>query len=263
MRQFFKTLAKPRILTRRDLIRYVVLVTGVSLVVALAIDVANQLMFFTQWATAIRSWGLTIFVVVIIAVPASVIFGRAQQELQHSKRTLEVLSRTDPLTGLANRRALMEASEASSTQTMVLVIADVDRFKIVNDTYGHRIGDTVLQTIGRITANHLDQYGLVGRLGGEEFALISSTASVEEIVVALDELLRVIEKTPILMPGVAVRVTMSVGVAVRYAADTFERLYSEADEALYVAKRGGRNRIELSTRAQAAYPHWGPPSATG
>jgi diguanylate cyclase (GGDEF)-like protein len=261
MRKFPKWLSTPTITTAADLARYVVVVTAISLAVALAIDVVSQLMFFTEWSVVLRSWALTVFAVLVIAVPASLIFGRAQRELQQSKRALEVLSRTDSLTGLPNRRALMEASESPVAQTMVLVIADVDRFKMVNDTHGHRVGDAVLQTVGRIMASHLAQFGLVGRLGGEEFALISSTASVAVIVRALDELLGIIAKTPIVVPGDAVRVTMSVGVAVRYPEEPFERLYSEADEALYLAKRGGRNRIELSVRAREAFPGRASPPA--
>jgi diguanylate cyclase (GGDEF)-like protein len=122
---------------------------------------------------------------------------------------LEDLSRTDPLTGLPNRCALMEASEAPATQTMILVIADVDRFNSVNDTYGHQAGDAVLQAVGRIMMQHLAGYGLVGRLGGEEFALISSNASIKQIIPTLRDLLQAIETTPFVTPGGAVRITMS------------------------------------------------------
>ncbi len=148
----------------------------------------------------------------------------------------------------------MEASEAPTPQTMVLVIADVDRFKAVNDTCGHRAGDAVLQAVGRIMTQRLAGYGLVGRLGGEEFALISSNASLEQIIPALHDLLLVIETTPFVTPGGAVRITLSAGIAIRHSSEPFERLYSEADEALYLAKRSGRNRIELPARTKVALP---------
>jgi diguanylate cyclase (GGDEF)-like protein len=254
LRSFLTRLTRPTIASRRDLIRYVVFVTVFGLVAALAIDIAQQLMFFTTWATAFRSWAVTVVAVTVIATPVATVFARAQWELQRAKDALEELSRTDPLTGLPNRRALMEASEAPAPQTMVLVIADVDRFKAVNDTYGHRAGDAVLQTVGGIMTRHLAGYGLVGRLGGEEFALISSNVSLEQIILALRELLRAIETTPFVTPGGAVRITMSAGVAIRHSSEPFERLYSEADEALYLAKRSGRNRIELSAQARQALP---------
>lgn len=254
VRSFLTRLTRPTITSRRDLVRYVVSVTVFGLVAALAIDVAQQLVFFTTWATAFRSWAVTVVAVTVIAMPVAMMFARAQWELQRAKDALEDLSRTDPLTGLPNRRALMEASEAPTPQTMVLVIADVDRFKAVNDTYGHRAGDAVLQAVGRIMTQRLASYGLVGRLGGEEFALISSHASLEQIIPALRDLLRAIETTPFVTPGGAVRITMSAGVAIRNQSEPFERLYSEADEALYLAKRSGRNRIELSARAREALP---------
>jgi diguanylate cyclase (GGDEF)-like protein len=244
----------PTISSTRELVRYVVLVTVFGLAAALALDVTQQLLFFTTWAAALRSWALTVIAVAGIATPVAVMFARAQWELQSAKKALEDLSRTDPLTGLPNRRALMEASEAPTLQTMVLVIADVDRFKAVNDTYGHRAGDAVLQAVGRIMTAHLAGYGLVGRLGGEEFALISTNASLAQIVPALGDLLRAIETTPFVTPGGVVQITLSAGVAIRDPSEPFERLYAEADEALYLAKRSGRNRIKLSARARAELP---------
>ncbi len=244
----------PTISSRREFVHYVLLVNAFGLVVALGIDVTQQLLFFTTWPAALRSWALTVVAVAVIATPVAVVFARAQRELQCAKKALEDLSRTDPLTGLPNRRALMEAGEAPSPQAMVLVIADVDRFKAVNDTYGHRAGDAVLQAVGRIMTAHLAGYGPVARLGGEEFALISVNAPLGQIIPALAELLRVVETTPFVTPGGVVQITMSSGVAIREPSDAFERLYSEADEALYLAKRSGRNRIKLSARARGALP---------
>lgn len=249
IKNILQLLAKPTITTPGEFVRYVVLVNAFSLAVALTIDVAHQLVFFATWTVALRSWALTVFAVVVIATPVAMVVGRAQRELQLAKRTLEEMTRTDPLTGLLNRRALMEAGEAPAAQVMVLVIADIDHFKTVNDTYGHRAGDTALQTVGRLLAAHLTEYGLVGRLGGEEFAVISSVVSVEQIIPALRKALHAIAATPIVISGGTIWVTLSAGVAVRYQSEPFEKLYSDADEALYRAKRAGRNRIELSAQA--------------
>jgi diguanylate cyclase (GGDEF)-like protein len=254
LRSFLNRLTMPTISSKKEFVRYVLLVNAFGLVVAFAIDITQQLLFFTTWAAALRSWALTFVAVAAIATPVAMVFARAQRDVQSAKRALEDLSRTDPLTGLPNRRALTEAGEAPRSQAMVLVIADVDRFKAVNDTYGHRAGDAVLQTVGQIMTTHLAEYGLVGRLGGEEFALISSNASLEQIVTALGALLRAIEATPFVTPGGAVRITMSAGIAVRDPSEPFDRLYSEADDALYLAKRSGRNKIQLSPRAREALP---------
>jgi diguanylate cyclase (GGDEF)-like protein len=263
MRRFLRSLLRPSITDNRDLRRYVGVLTVSAIIIALAIDTTNQLLFFTGWNAAFRSWFLTVFAVVVIAVPAGFIFGRAQRDLYRTKQDLEKLSRTDPLTGLPNRRALIEASEAPEPRTMVLVIADIDRFKNINDTYGHRIGDTVLQTVGAIMTAHLAGYGLVGRLGGEEFALISSDVSVDRIVPALWDFLHAIARTPIVVPGAVVHVTLSAGVATRSSTDPFDRLYAEADEALYLAKRNGRNRIEFSARVRERMPPEAPASRPG
>jgi diguanylate cyclase (GGDEF)-like protein len=252
LRTFLTRLTMPTISSRREFVRYVLLVNAFGLIVAFAIDITQQLVFFTTWAAALRSWALTFIAVIVIATPVAMVFARAQRDVQRAKKALEDLSRTDPLTDLPNRRALMEAGEASTSQTMALVIADIDRFKAVNDTYGHRAGDAVLLTVGRIMTAHLAGYGLVGRLGGEEFALIASDCSVEQIIPALGDLLRAIETTPFVTPGGVVRITMSAGIAIRDPFEAFERLYAEADEALYQAKRSGRNRIQLSARARKA-----------
>jgi diguanylate cyclase (GGDEF)-like protein len=254
LRSFLTRLTMPTISSRREFVRYVVLVNVFGLIVALGIDVTQQLLFFTTWPAALRSWALTVGAVAVIATPVAVVFARAQRELQSAKRALEALSRTDPLTGLPNRRALMEAGETSTSETMVLVIADVDRFKAVNDTYGHRAGDAVLQAVGRIMTAHLAEYGLVGRLGGEEFALISTNVSLGQVIPALRKLMRAIEATPFVTPGGLVQITMSAGVAIRDPSEPFERLYSEADEALYLAKRSGRNQVRLSARAGGVLP---------
>ena len=248
-RNFLTLFTMPRITTSSEFVRYVLLVNAFALLVALTADVSQQLLFFTTWSSALRSWALTVLVVAAIATPVAMVFARAQRELQLAKQALEKVSRTDQLTGLANRRALMEAGEQPSRE-MVLVIADIDHFKTVNDTHGHRGGDAVLQAIAGIMTRHLAEYGLVGRLGGEEFALISTSASIDRILTKLGEMQQMITQMPIVSPAGTVQVTISAGVAVRSRSGTFDKLYSEADEALYLAKRSGRNRVELSPCAK-------------
>lgn len=263
IRSLTRLLSHPNITGPASVVRYVTCVTAVSLVVALAFDITSQLVFFADWQTAIRSWLLTVFIVCVIALPVSTTFARSQGALLLAQRELEILSRTDPLTGLANRRALLEESGRADFQAMVLVIADVDRFKIVNDTLGHRGGDAVIRAVGKIMAGHLAQFGMVGRLGGDEFALIATKAPVEEIVLALIKLRAAVTKTSIIAADSVANVTISAGVAIRDASDSFDMLYSDADEALYMAKRSGRNRIELSERVKLVYPEIFTQSASG
>jgi diguanylate cyclase (GGDEF)-like protein len=178
-----------------------------------------------------------------VSLSASIAYliGSAHLELYRAKRAADALSRTDSLTGLANRRALIEAAEASLPEVLALVIFDIDRFKGVNDAYGHLAGDAVLRSVGLMMDEELGALGRVARVGGEEFALLSWGASLEELVSRLLGFRDRLRTTPILVGDLTVRVTMSAGVALREGCDNFDRLYSNADRALYEAKAAGRN----------------------
>lgn len=214
----------------------------VAIAVALIVDVANQLVFFSGWSAAFRSWVVTLFVAPAIAIPILTSIGRAHLALYRSKVQMETLSRTDPLTGLRNRRALFEEAEQAGATLMVLAIIDIDHFKRVNDTHGHRVGDAVLRSVGQAMEAALKEFGLVGRLGGEEFALISRHRSPEEVLRRLGQLRDQLAAGPLRVEDQEVLVTISAGVALRERR-TLDELYSEADKALYRAKRSGRNRI--------------------
>ena len=132
---------------------------------------------------------------------------------------------------------------------MVLVIADIDRFKRVNDTYGHLAGDSVIRMISRIADAELGDLGAFGRIGGEEFALLASDVSPSLLVLRLENLRARIALTPVIIEGgTAIHVTISAGVAIRGVNRSFDALYAEADQALYEAKSSGRNRISYSPR---------------
>jgi hypothetical protein len=157
------------ITNKRELFNYVVCVTAVCVAIALAVDVTNQLAFFVDWATCLRSWAITIILVLALAIPISRMIGNAHLQLYQAKSLAEQLSRTDQLTGLPNRRALMEAVSTAKLETLALVIVDIDRFKRVNDTHGHLAGDAVIRTIGQMMATDFGEVGQVARVGGEEF----------------------------------------------------------------------------------------------
>jgi diguanylate cyclase (GGDEF)-like protein len=173
----------------------------------------------------------------------------------------EVRASTDGLTGLPNKRAVDEALKrlyghaATSGTPLSLLLLDLDHFKQVNDVRGHAVGDQVLAKVGAVLQSVLRTGDFAGRNGGEEFAVILPHTEVG-MAMQIAERIRV-AVAEISLPGADVTVTISIGVA-GYPdhATTPDRLERLADAALYVAKRGGRNRAEVAepTSADIAEP---------
>jgi diguanylate cyclase (GGDEF)-like protein len=241
----FTGVPRSTIRNERELVRYVALVTAFVLTVALAVDVVNQLAFFIDWPRCFLSWSITAAICLVIAVPTTYAIGRTHLELFRAKELADELGRTDPLSGLCNRRALIEDAESSLAEVLALTIFDIDRFKSVNDAYGHLVGDAAIRAVGRMMQEELGGVGLVARVGGEEFALLTSRASLEDMVEHLLAFRDRLRATPILIDDVTLRVTVSAGVALRENVDGFDRLYGLADRALYEAKAAGRNQFRF------------------
>lgn len=246
---------RPVVRTKGEYRAFVGKITIAAMAMALGLDVANQLMFADNWEAAQRSWLATIIISFSIAFVASSVVGRAYLELYEAKSAVEVLSRTDPLTGLPNRRAFFEAAETRRPEAMALVIIDVDRFKRVNDVRGHLAGDAVLRTVGQLFAVEVGGVGFLGRVGGEEFAVVGDRANAANLVYALDAFRRRMAETPIVFGGQSLTVTVSAGIAMGEPAVTFDGLYAEADAALYRAKAEGRNRICFAPSARHVASH--------
>ncbi|WP_211368368.1 GGDEF domain-containing response regulator [Pseudoxanthomonas gei] len=170
------------------------------------------------------------------------------EELVEKNRLLEVLSVTDKLTGLYNRRKLDELLEEEIVRAqryqaeLSVIMLDIDRFKRVNDTYGHGAGDEVLIEVAGLLRRHTRDADVLGRLGGEEFLLVcphSSAAAALGIAVKLRDAMAA---HPFPIVG---QVTSSFGIASCRPDDTAAALLARADAALYRAKGAGRNRVEL------------------
>jgi len=179
-----------------------------------------------------------------------------QRLLQVTRRMAEV----DGLTGVCNRRHFQvllarEAERARSAgHPLALLLADVDRFKSVNDRFGHPAGDAVLQHVARVLARRLRRSDVVARYGGEEFAVLLPGTDGEAAFSLAEELRREVESTPAPLPAPAdpLAVTVSFGAAA-LPADAAEEagLVAAADRALYRAKEGGRNRVERAAGGPA------------
>jgi diguanylate cyclase (GGDEF)-like protein len=236
---------QPTVRNERELNRFAITITLIALSLALTADIVNQLTYFIDWPTCLRSWAITTTIVVGVALPVSRAVGKTHVELYAAKLHAEAMSLTDPLTGLPNRRALMEAFATATPDLLALVIYDIDRFKRINDTYGHLAGDAVLRAIGQMMAAEFGPFGCVARIGGEEFALLSSGVPLEALANELIAFCERVGATPILINGQSMRVTISAGVALWEQGHTVDDLYALADRALYAAKRSGRNRVQF------------------
>ena len=189
-----------------------------------------------------------------LSVAATRTLAQLRIERDHA-RTAEAraqeLARRDPLTGLRNRRGFVEAIAPlldhvrSDGVPVALLLIDIDRFKVINDAHGHEAGDMVLQTIARRLARWEGPMCAVARLGGEEFALM--IAGLEGFTLArFCDSIRLEIAACDHQEAIGDRVvTASIGVAETHAASDFQHLYGLADEALYAAKREGRDRVAL------------------
>lgn len=173
------------------------------------------------------------------------------QELMIAKQNAEQQARTDVLTGLNNRRAFFEYANVLDAQSRrynhsyVIAMIDIDHFKAVNDTWGHDAGDAALIAIGDLIVKELRETDIIGRIGGEEFAVILPETSAEEGAKLIDRLRKRIEEHTIRTSKSDVKVTTSIGVAAfEDINDPLERIIAHADAALYRAKHAGRNRVE-------------------
>lgn len=162
-------------------------------------------------------------------------------------RSLE-MAVTDPLTGLRNRRYVRRHLDAVLRNAgAAVLLLDVDHFKAVNDTHGHAIGDCALREVAERVRAHLRSADVVARYGGEEFLVVMSGAAVEDGRLVAERLRQAVGSLPVMVEGVSLPVTVSVGVAAGAAGSAGDDLVSAADAALYRAKESGRNRVETAS----------------
>ncbi len=178
---------------------------------------------------------------------------RKSEEVEQVRRELDEYKRianTDSLTRLSNRRAFDDklVSLYGNPMTLsltALIIADIDHFKRINDTFGHPVGDKILATVASVIRSNLRRDVFVARTGGEEFAIITEGQTEEEALQICERIRRVLEQTPFKNSKTGVNygpVTISLGLCMASEASDAGELYSRTDVALYSAKSAGRNR---------------------
>lgn len=178
--------------------------------------------------------------------------GQRTSELRAANVALAQLAGTDPLTGLANRRTLLARLEAARETAMrsgrgyAVAMLDIDHFKHVNDTYGHHTGDIVVQAVASRIAEGVRAVDCVARYGGEELAILFADSGAADAWAITDRLRQAVAQVATEVDGVAITVTVSGGVAAATGDEPPADVLHRADLAMYRAKRGGRDRVELA-----------------
>ena len=177
----------------------------------------------------------------------------ANEALKQINRKLDALAKVDPLTDCANRRHFQESLESELARAVrygsdcSLLMADLDFFKQVNDQYGHAAGDEALRHFVQIVRAQLRGQDELGRLGGEEFAVLMPESGLASAVAVAERIRCAVEATPAQFEGARIPLTASFGVAGWDSpAESAEALLQRADKALYEAKSGGRNRVSTA-----------------
>jgi diguanylate cyclase (GGDEF)-like protein len=176
-------------------------------------------------------------------------FFRLTQELESARTRAEVLARTDDLTGLLNRRAFYEQGHYLLDQArrhkrpLAILLLDIDHFKAINDDCGHAAGDSALRAIASTLRRACRRIDIVGRLGGDELAVLLPDTTTQGATMVAERLRRDLAETRLRERGKEILLTCSMGVAGGEPPDTFDELLLRADRAMYQAKGGGRDQV--------------------
>ncbi len=187
---------------------------------------------------------------------ARVEVGRRMVELQdaliESREKLSYQATHDPLTGIFNRRAVLERlsekffQSESSQDILAAGICDIDHFKLINDTFGHQTGDELLCGLTKFLCKYFSHSDHIGRIGGEEFLIVTQAKTQEEIKHKFNKCCQLISHTKFETRAGALSIYVSMGVASTKDLNSVDELLSAADAALYQAKYQGRNRVNYA-----------------
>lgn len=211
----------------------------------------------------IRSYILSVCLILAVCVVAGVAgiyptirrdareHGRLSEETQNLTKKTETFQQaalTDPLTGLQNRRYFDDALNqyleefAAIGHPLGMIVMDLDHFKKVNDTYGHDIGDDVLRGVTKCLLDYTRYHDVVARIGGEEFAILAPNLDARSLQRLAERICNAVSEITYQAENVSFRVTTSMGLALWDGAESASKFVKRADQNLYKAKTGGRNR---------------------
>lgn len=170
-------------------------------------------------------------------------------QLRRDRDEASLRATVDPLTAMLNRRAIDQAAReevlrAKATgRTLCVAFIDIDRFKAINDTYGHHVGDDCLRFVSQRIRNQLRESDLLGRYGGDELLLVMPDTQASQAMAICERVRIAVNCRPIIIEGASVPCSLSIGAAELRVGEPMERLLARADKALYVSKRAGRDRV--------------------
>ena len=173
-------------------------------------------------------------------------------KLSEHERGLRWDALVDPLTGVFNRRSFLEFSAREEARArrvgtnFAVLMIDIDHFKRINDTYGHHVGDTVIKELAEISTRMLRPSDILARYGGEEFVVSLPETDADQARVVAERLRAAVEAAAVISDDGAIRFTVSIGYATCSHGTPLREAMERADQALYAAKRNGRNRVEAS-----------------
>jgi len=194
-------------------------------------------------------------------------FAELNKKLMEAQGELRRQALTDSLTHIHNRRAILmrltEEMARAPRQNLPLSVGsmDIDHFKLVNDNYGHASGDFVLQNVVERALRALRPYDALGRTGGEEFLIVMPGVGPRDANIVLERIRKIVRATPIELHGEELMITVSIGGAV-WSGEPIDDLLSRADEALYDAKRAGRDQVSIAPMPEGS-PESGEVAAAG
>ncbi len=177
---------------------------------------------------------------------------QTMDELQEALEQIHALAQTDELTGISNRRNILQALEQEvnrhdrSPETFSIAMLDVDHFKLINDNYGHPVGDQVLKDVASKIKTTLRTVDFFGRYGGEEFLLIMPQTAKDGAKTSTERIREALANSVLDYMDADYRVTISIGVAEHKNKEKLEELIARADKALYAAKNSGRDRVVVT-----------------
>lgn len=200
-------------------------------------------------ASAVHSWMAVSAVAFIMLRSMAMVLMAAER----SRNQLTELAHHDPLTGALNRGGLAQHVSSLHSQSISLLIIDIDHFKQLNDRHGHATGDDILRLFATVSRGIMRSGDLLARQGGDEFLAVLKNVSKEDAVAIAERIRLAFAFAVMQLPELVIFPTLSIGVAARTESDPdFERLMQKADEALYRSKREGRNRVEAFGENQQA-----------